>query len=152
MHFDTPPHAVHTHICTILYLVRVHLLLKGFMCVFLYSDILGNIITYTCLYIYGRVGSQCKLLLYPKGCCTMHILLNYLTVFDNFWMMEQCYLQGFPWFKNHQKWLGISGVYAFCSTIYCLKKVTTGIQPSGTWSFLEFYDFKCSLLLQVMGF
>ena len=126
--------------------------IEGFCAFFFYSDIWGNIIPYPCLYIYGRVVSQWKIVLDPKEYCTMHFLLKYLTVLDGFWMMEQCYLQDFPWFKNHQKWLGVSGVYALCSTIYGLTKLTTGIKPSGTWSFRDFYDFKCSLLLQVMDF
>ena len=33
---------------------------------------------------YSKVGSQWQLLLAPKWHCTMHLLLNYLSVFDDF--------------------------------------------------------------------
>ena len=74
--------------------------IEGFYLFFFNCGVWGNIITHPCQYIYGRVGSQWKIILDTKGYCTMHILLNYLTIFDDFWMMEQCYLQDFPGSKT----------------------------------------------------
>ena len=125
--------------------------IEGFCAFFFYSDIWGNIIPYLFLYIYGRVVSQWQLLLDPKEYCTIHILLNYLTVLMIFEWWNSVICKVFPGSKTIKM---VRYFRSICIVQYYLwsKKVTTGIQPSGTWSFLEFYDFKCSLLLQVMGF
>ena len=75
--------------------------------------------------IYSRVGSQWTRFwtIFSVQYCTIHILPNYLIVFDDFWFREHLTKSTVPWIKNHQKIInswGVDALWFVCTRQYSL--------------------------------